>query len=84
MLLDVIQQLLPSVGEIATWGDLQNGVSGQVHIDWSLLAQAKQFDTDVFGGVRQALNQFIQSGQVWALLIGVALGYLLRSMTSYG
>ncbi|WP_430684956.1 hypothetical protein [Leptolyngbya sp. AN02str] len=57
----------------------------QVQIDHgfgSLLAQG-QFDTDVFAGVRSAFNNFIQSGQVWALLVGIVLGYLIRGLTSY-
>ncbi|WAL60212.1 hypothetical protein [Thermocoleostomius sinensis] len=43
-----------------------------------------QFDTDVFKPVRGFFNYFIQSGQIWALLIGTAVGYLFRSLTSYG
>ena len=29
------------------------------------------------------INNFIESGQVWALLIGVVLGYAIRGMTTY-
>ena len=29
------------------------------------------------------LGNFVESGQLWALLIGVILGYLIRGMTTY-
>lgn len=29
------------------------------------------------------LGNFIESGQVWALLIGLVLGYAIRGMTTY-
>ena len=44
---------------------------------------AQQFDQDVIGDLGNAFNTFVQSGQVWALLIGFILGYLLRSVTTY-
>lgn len=47
----------------------------------SLLAQ--QFNQDVFADIRKGINHFIQTGQVWALLIGFILGYLFKTATSY-
>ncbi|MDB9527783.1 hypothetical protein PN498_17440 [Oscillatoria sp. CS-180] len=44
---------------------------------------AQQFDQDVLGDLGNAVNTFVQSGQVWALLIGFVLGYLLRGVTTY-
>ena len=44
---------------------------------------AQQFDQDVVGDLGNALNTFVQSGQIWALLIGFVLGYLLRGVTTY-
>ncbi len=29
------------------------------------------------------LGNFVESGQVWALLIGVVIGYAIRGMTTY-
>lgn len=40
-------------------------------------------DVDVIFQMQEAFNHFIQSGQVWALLIGIALGYIFRSFTAY-
>lgn len=38
---------------------------------------------DVVAEMQAAFNHFIQSGQVWALVIGLVLGYLFRSFTAY-
>lgn len=44
---------------------------------------AQQFDQDVLGDMGRLWNIFIESGQVWALLIGVIVGYFIRSLTAY-
>ena len=41
-------------------------------------------DPDLLGQWQKAFDHFIQSGQVWALLIGIFIGFLLKSMTSFG
>ena len=38
---------------------------------------------DVLQDMQDTWNYFIDSGQVWALLIGLVLGYMFRSLTSY-
>ena len=40
-------------------------------------------DIDVIAQMQDAYNNFIQSGQVWALGIGVVLGYIFRAFTAY-
>jgi hypothetical protein len=55
--------------------DLQN--------NWTLLAQHIN-DSDLLGNFQKAFNSFIQSGQGWALLIGLIIGYIIRGFTSYG
>jgi hypothetical protein len=45
-----------------------------------LFAQAQP---DLFTNIQQAWNNFVQSGQVWALIFGFVLGYLFRSLTAY-
>ncbi len=44
----------------------------------------QQFDEDLIGSTGQILHHFYASGQLWALLIGVVLGYAFKSMSSYG
>lgn len=40
-------------------------------------------DIDIIGDMRDAWDNFIDSGQVWALLIGLLVGYMFRGMTSF-
>lgn len=42
-----------------------------------------QIDSDVLGDMSGAFKNFIDSGQVWALLIGIVLGYVVRGITTY-
>jgi hypothetical protein len=51
--------------------------------DWTVVAQSVT-DTDLMGTVQKAFAHFIKSGQGWALLIGVIIGYMFRSLTTYG
>ena len=44
---------------------------------------AQQFEDNLFERTGDILNGFVESGQVWALLIGVVLGYALRGLTTY-
>lgn len=59
---------------------------GDLDLDWDfLLAQAQkdgQFKQDVVGDMTKGWNNFVKTGQIWALLIGLTLGYLFRSVTS--
>jgi hypothetical protein len=47
-----------------------------------ILAQMIE-DPDVLGQMQDAWNNFVETGQVWALLIGIFIGYMFRSLTSY-
>lgn len=40
------------------------------------------FRQDVLGDIRKGWNGFVESGQIWALLIGIVAGYMLKSITS--
>jgi hypothetical protein len=54
-------------------------------VDWTTFAQTvpdKQFNQDVLGGMGRGWNDFVKSGQIWALLIGLIAGYLFRSITA--
>lgn len=44
---------------------------------------AQQFDQDILGDMGNLWNIFIESGQVWALIIGIVIGYLVRGLTAY-
>jgi uncharacterized membrane protein len=44
---------------------------------------AQQFDQDILGDLGTVFKNFIDSGQVWALIIGIVIGYVFRGMTTY-
>ncbi len=44
---------------------------------------AQQFNDNLFNNFQGTFNQFVEFGQVWALLVGILLGYLIRSLTAY-
>lgn len=49
-----------------------------------LVAQSNtQFNQDVVGDISSGFKHFFESGQVWALLVGLVIGYMIRSMTAY-
>ena len=42
---------------------------------------AQQFDQDVLGDINEGFSKFVESGQVWALLIGLVVGFVVRGIT---
>jgi hypothetical protein len=44
---------------------------------------AQQFDQDILGDMVSIWNNFVESGQIWALLFGIVLGYMIRNLTAY-
>jgi len=49
---------------------------------WMSLATVSR-EFDVIANFQEALNHFIKSGQVNALIIGFVLGYIFRIFTGY-
>ncbi|MBE8993401.1 hypothetical protein [Microcystis aeruginosa] len=58
-----------------------------VPIDFSPLANVlmtiSEQDVDIIGNVQKAFSTFVKTGQAWALLIGLIVGYMFRGFTSY-
>ncbi|MBW4485419.1 MAG: hypothetical protein KME14_23030 [Tildeniella torsiva UHER 1998/13D] len=44
---------------------------------------AQQFDQDILGDMVEIWNNFVDSGQLWALLFGIVLGYFIRNLTAF-
>lgn len=84
--MDLVQQVAPWMFDVGSGAGFLADAhqSGLWHssFEWSILAE--QFDTDVFKGTRTILSNLVKSGQLWAFLLGVAAGYIIRSATSYG
>ena len=45
---------------------------------------AQYFDQDFIGTTGRMMQGFYESGQIWALLVGIVLGYGFKSFSSYG
>ncbi len=63
------------------WNETVTDLLWKLPLDWTFLAQ--QFNQDILGDIQKAFNHFVQSGQVWALLIGIVIGYMFRALTAY-
>jgi Na+/citrate or Na+/malate symporter len=48
----------------------------------TIIVPAQNFNQDVLGDIAKGWNQFVSSGQIWALLIGLVIGYMVKSITS--
>ncbi|MEM1393140.1 MAG: hypothetical protein AAF757_23925 [Cyanobacteria bacterium P01_D01_bin.116] len=57
--------------------------TSQIPVKWIMLAQTIS-DPDLLGQMQKTWNNFVETGQIWALLIGLVIGYLIRNLTSYG
>jgi hypothetical protein len=64
------------------WADLLQTTHWHLPLDTAVLDNPIQ--VDLFGDVQRAFNRFVKTGQIWAFLVGLILGYLFRSFTSYG
>lgn len=51
-----------------------------IPIDLTLIAQTIH-NADLLGNVQKSFSHFIESGQAWALLIGLVIGYIIRGLT---
>ncbi|MDB9509026.1 hypothetical protein PN502_18565 [Microcystis aeruginosa CS-338/01] len=58
-----------------------------VSIDFSpltnVLMTISEQDVDIIGNVQKFFSNFVKTGQAWALLIGLIIGYMFRGFTSY-
>lgn len=82
MVIEGMQAVPAILSHISPWHDAWEGLNHLFSIDWSVLGQL-QTDTNVGGNFGNAWNNFVKSGQIWALLIGIAVGYFLKSFTSF-
>ncbi|TAF04394.1 MAG: hypothetical protein EAZ77_15760 [Nostocales cyanobacterium] len=59
---------------------------GNLHFDITVLAAeyTNIKDPDLMGQMQATWNNFVKTGQIWATLIGMIIGYLLKGLTSYG
>lgn len=63
--------LWPESGSLAHWPT-----------DWLLAQQVPQ--TDIVGDLQKWFNNLVKTGQLWAFLLGIIVGYLIKTFTSFG
>lgn len=40
--------------------------------------------TDLWGDLQRAFDNFVKTGQAWAFVIGLILGYMIKAFTTFG
>lgn len=74
------------LGQVQLLGDLLSTVGAdtfhQVAIDGLVLAQ--NTDADLVAQAQAEWKTFVETGQIWAFLIGTIIGYTFRVFTTYG
>ena len=65
--------------------EISRVITEQIFPAATVLAQDYQSieSIDVLAQMKDAFKHFIESGQVWALGIGIVLGYMFRAFTAY-
>ena len=81
MVVDVIHVITDWAPSIAHGSDSVQLLHWHSPANWTVLAQSVK-DPDVLGQMQRAFDNFIKSGQVWALGIGLVMGYLIRGITA--
>jgi hypothetical protein len=82
MVVEGMQVVTDGLSSISHWSETLGSLNNHLSMDWLVLAQQAS-DTDLMANVQNSWNNFIKTGQVWALLIGIAIGYIFRGMTSF-
>ena len=70
--------------QIISWSSLGNLVDIFSIFDWHFLLNwnlaAPQVNSDLWADVQSAWSHFIECGQVWALLVGLFVGWIVKSI----
>jgi hypothetical protein len=82
MVIEGMQVVPTFLNHISFGPDALQGASHLFSVDWHGLAQLKT-NTDLFGQVANAWNNFVRTGQAWALVIGIVIGYFIKSFTTF-
>ncbi len=82
MVVEGLQAVSAGLDSISYWNDALGGLNSHLSLDWLVLAQQVE-DPNVLDQMASAWNNFVKTGQIWALLIGLVIGYFFRGMTSF-
>jgi hypothetical protein len=81
MLLEIFSLPLDGLFHVP-WHDALSIIKDQSLEMGTVLAQTIE-DPQVIEKMQDAWRKFIETGQVWALVIGFILGYIFRSFTGF-
>ena len=81
MVIEAIQTL-PAIADTISHSHSVLGANPHLSLDWLFFAQNPN-SPDILADIQNAWSNFVKTGQIWALLIGIFFGYIFRSMTSY-
>jgi hypothetical protein len=82
MVIEGMQAVPTFLNHISFGPDALPAASHLFSVDWQGLAQLKT-NTDLFGQFASGWNNFVRTGQVWALVIGIIIGYFIKSFTTF-
>ena len=82
MIIEGMQTVPMVLNHINPGHETLNALHYVTSIDWHGLAQL-QTDTNVFDQFGRSWDNFVKTGQIWAMLIGIVIGYLFKSFTSF-
>lgn len=72
-----IQELSTQLAISSNSGEILSPLMGDSFRQAIVLAQQVS-DPDIMGRIKDAWDNFVETGQIWALIIGMVLGYLFR------
>jgi predicted GNAT family acetyltransferase len=82
MVVEGIQVVTAGLSTVNLGSDLLGALHNHLSLDWLVLAQDVS-NVNILNDMQKAWGNFVQTGQIWALLIGIAIGYFLRGFTSF-
>lgn len=82
MVIEGMQVVTVGLDTLSHGSSVLGTLNHQFSVDWLVFAQEVP-NTDILANIQQAWSNFVKTGQIWALLIGLAVGYMFRSMTSF-
>lgn len=72
-----LHELVAQLAISANRGEVLSPLMGASFREAIVLAQQVS-DPDMMGQIKNAWDNFVETGQIWALMIGMVLGYLFR------
>jgi hypothetical protein len=77
--LSSLHELIPQLAIASNSREVLSLILGDSFHHAIVLAQQVS-DPDIMGQIKNAWDNFVESGQIWALIIGTVIGYLFRGV----